>query len=160
MRKKLRTLILPAAALVVGAGITGAVAVHAASDISSNSMSNLAQAIATKFSLNQTEVEQVIKEHHTQMHAQHQQAFKDRLQQAVTDGKLTQEQIGKITAKLQELESQRESLKASLESKTPSEVRAIMEQQKQQLQQWAADNAIPTEFLPFIGKFKMMHGHH
>lgn len=101
-----------------------------------NRISSLIQTIAQKFNLNQSDVQQVFDDQKTQMEAEHQQREADRLSQAVTDGKLTQDQADKISAKEKELEANRH---------------AAIQQQITDLKQWATDNGIPQEFMPFGG---------
>lgn len=125
-----------------------------------NPMSNLVNAIAAKFNLNASDVQQVFDDQQKQEEANREQMFTDRLNQAVTDGKLTQDQANKITAKKQELESQREANKASFDSQTDAQRKAAMEQQMADLKQWATDNNIPQEFMPFAGGFGGFGGHH
>lgn len=114
-------------------------------------MANLVKAITEKFGLNQAEVQQVFEEHHTQMQQQHQADEATRLSQAVTDGKLTQDQADKITAKRAELQAQRESDKTKFESMSDSERQAAMKAKMDELKQWATDNNIPAGYLPFGG---------
>jgi len=129
-----------------------------------NPMANLVTAIAQRFNLNPSDVQQVFdeqkaqmsaqrQEQRTQMEAQQQQQFADRINQAVTDGKLTQDQADKILAKKAELEAQKLSLQ-----KNKNENRAVMKEQMDSLKQWATDNNIPQEYLPF-GGFGMSRGH-
>lgn len=157
-----KSTLLATAAVVVGLGVASAGVIHAQSPTSpTNPMSNLINAIATKFNLNPTDVQQVFDDQHAQMEVQHQQAMKDHLAQLVMDGKLTQEQADKITSKLQELESQHEANKTAFQGKTKEEVRTLMEQERTQLEQWAKDNNIPMEYLHFgfgKGHGPGMHG--
>lgn len=119
-----------------------------------NPMSNLVTAIAQRFNLNVSDVQQVFDEQRAKMEAQREQTFTDRINQAVTDGKLTQDQADKILAKKAELEAQR----TSLEGKTEEERRTAMKGQTDALKQWVIDNNIPQEYLPFLG-FGMGRGH-
>jgi hypothetical protein len=134
-------------------------AAYAVSNITGNGnpMSNLVNAIATKFNLNPSDVQKVFDEQKAQMELQHkeemvkmeaqqQQKFTDRISQAVKDGKLTQDQADKIFAKKTEIEAKR------------SENREAMKTQTESLKQWAADNNIPQEYL-FFGGFGMGRGH-
>lgn len=148
---------LAAAAITLGLAAGSAGVAYAASNSQiDNPMNNLVSAIATKFNLNQADVQQVFDEQHAQMEAQHQQEYKDRLAQAVTDGKLTQEQADKITSKAQELQTQRETNKNDFQNKTETERRAFMKEHLDSLKQWATDNNIPIEYMkPGFG-----HGHH
>lgn len=75
----------------------------------------------------------------------------DRLAQAVKDGKLTQDQADKITAKLKELKTQREAERDSMKDKTDEERKTAMEAKKTELEKWAKDNNIPLEYLRSLG---------
>ena len=158
MKNKYTHIVLPVMALLVGLGMAGGVAVHAASnDQAQGPMSNLVNAIAQKFNLNPADVQQVFDDQHKVGEANHQQKLNDRLNQAVADGQLTQEQADKIMGKMKELQAKREADKDSLGSKTEAERQAMFQQQAADLKQWAQDNNIPDGFLPLGGP---MGGHH
>lgn len=140
--------------VIIGAGV------YAASNTvgMNNPMSNLVTAIAQKFNLNPSDVQQVFNKQKAQMEAQcqqqriqmevkMQQQFTDRINQAVTDGKLNQEQADKILVKKAELEAQ----KANLQNQGKDESRTVLKEQMDSLKQWAADNNIPQEYIPFTG---------
>lgn len=153
---------------IMAFAIMGAVYANSSTTGFDNPMSKLVTAIAQRFNLNVSDVQQVFdeqkaqmdaqrEEQRTQMEAQREQIFTGRINQAVTDGKLTQDQAAKILAKKAELEAQ----KTSLEGKTKEERRTAMTTMKEQmdsLKQWATDNNIPQEYLPFLG-FGMGRGH-
>ncbi len=165
MKKPKTSTMVAAAALTLGLMAGGVGLTQAASTSTTNPMSGLVTAIATKFNLNASEVEQVFQEQHAQMEARHTQEYKEYLAQAVKDGKLSQDQADKILAKRQELETEREANRTAMEGKTDEERKAYMEEHrtehKAELEQWAKDNNIPTEYLRFgFGKGKGPgHGH-
>lgn len=136
-------------------GIHAGVSQAATDGTQTNPMSNLVNAIAQKFNLSTTDVQQVFDEQRTQMGVQRQQEFRDRLSQAVTDGKLTQTQADLITAKMTELEAN----KQSLEGKTEEEKRTAVKSQMDSLQTWITENNIPREFVPFGGGRGGKRGH-
>lgn len=70
---------------------------------------------------------------------------KERLTQAVTDGKLTQAQANAITTKLTE----QKAFLATLKGKTRDERDAAIKTQREALTQWASANTIPTEYSLF-----------
>lgn len=122
-------------------------------------MDQLVNAIATRFNLNTSDVQQVFDEQKTQMQEQMQQNmqerqaemeqnFKDRINQAVTDGKLTQDQADKILAKKSELIAFREGL----QGKTKDEIASAIKAEADSLKQWLQDNNIPEGYLGF-GRF-------
>ncbi len=139
--------------MFAGVGISKA----ATTNGNANPMSNLVSAIATKFNLNVSDVQAVVDAQmaadRESMQKDMEQRFNDRLTQAVKDGKITQDQADKISAKKTELES----LRASIEGKTEDERRAAMKTQVDTLKKWATDNNIPAEFLMFGGPH--MGGH-
>jgi energy-converting hydrogenase A subunit M len=135
-------------------------AVYASSAIGENNnpMNDIVNAIAQKFNLNVSDVQQVFDEHRESMKAQHQELsaerqaemqkkFGERLAQAVSDGKLTQEQADKIMAKKAELQTQRQNL----QNGTPEENRENAKTHMDELKQWATDNNIPLEYLQIGG---------
>lgn len=125
-------------ATVVGVGVAGA---------QTSSGQTLADKIATKFNLDKNQVQQVIDQDHADHRAQMDQRFEDRLNQAVTDKKITSEQKDKILAKHKELEAQRQADRDALKDKTPAERKAAFDQKKAELEQWAKDNNVPLEYL-------------
>ena len=160
--KTIRTLAITSAVIagVVGAGAT---AIHAASNDTTtrpNPMANLVTAIAQKFNLNQADVQKIFDEQQTQMREKMEtrqvEQQKERLTQAVKNGKLTQAQADLILAKQAELKTFHESLKG----KTPEEARATMEAKKTELQQWAKTNNIPEQYVigPMGGSPRGEHG--
>ncbi|HRH31664.1 MAG TPA: hypothetical protein PK950_03280 [Candidatus Paceibacterota bacterium] len=137
-----------------GAGVSKAANATAGAG-AGNPMSSLVNAIATKFNLSTTDVQAVFDEQRAQMEKEHEQAFADRLKQAVASGKITQDQADKITAKKAELES----LRSSMEGKTEDEKRAAMKTQMDSLKNWATENNIPADFMMFGMKIEGGKGH-
>lgn len=159
MNIKKPLLVLGAVTGIGLAGLTGLGVVSAATDTSTGSDSganSLIDRIATKFNLNRSDVAAVFDEEKTAREAERQQKLEDRLTQAVTDGKITEEQKTKILAKLEELKTQMEANRDAMKDKTPQERHDAMKQQRDELQQWAKDNDIPLRYLMFIHG----HGHH
>lgn len=147
--KGAKTLAAASALVILGAG--GITAIHANSAQAASGPSGLIDRLVARFNLNRNDVQAVLDEEHNAMHAEREQMEKDRLAQAVTDGKLTQAQADLIIAKHEELEKNRESLK----DKTPEERRAAMKTQMDDLKKWADDNNIPLQYLhPGMGKGK------
>lgn len=97
---------------------------------------NMAEAIANKFKLNKTEVQQVIKQERQQERAAHRE---ERLAQLVKDGKLTQAQADKLIAKEKEMEPKREAAHNETDA---TKRKAAMEAIKTEMDQWAKDNGI------------------
>ncbi len=146
------------AALITSAGVGITYAAESnASD--TNPMSNLVTAIADKFNLNATDVQAVFDEQRSQMEAEREQVFADRIAEAVTAGDLTQAQADLIQDKRNSIESLRDSLADG----TETDRRAAMKSAMDDLQQWAIDNNIPREYVPMggpqMGHRGMMNDH-
>jgi hypothetical protein len=110
--------------------------------------SSLVDALTNRFHLNRTEVQQVFDQQQSQWQQEREQRYQAMLQQAVTDGTLTTAQKDLLTSKHQELEQFRQTLK----DKSPADRRTALQQEHQQLQDWATQNNIPARFLmPFGG---------
>lgn len=146
------------AASVATVGVTSLLGVGLASAQSqTNGQSTLADKIAQKFNLNKDDVQKVFDENRAQHEQERQQKIKDHLDQAVKDGKLTQDQENKIIAKLQELKTYFDSLK----DKTPEERHEAMKAKHDELLQWAKDNKIPEQYVQrFEGHMKGGPGPH
>ena len=158
MNKKLLYITTISAVTLAAVGAIAISSVSAASITgTSNPMSNLVSAIATKFNLNPADVQQVFNDQKAKMQAQMQQKETDRINAAVTAGKLTQDQANKIIAKKAELQTQEAAFKASLEGKTKAEIQAAIKAQMDALKQWATDNNIPLQYLMGFGGLRW-HG--
>jgi hypothetical protein len=145
---------------VLGLAILGGSTTFAASNSNGEKpMDALVSALATKFNLNSTEVqtvvEQVMTEKRATREAEHNKAFTERLNKAVADKKLTQDQVNTIIAKQKEMQSKM----ADFKNLTGVEHRTVMKEQMTSLKQWALDNNIPKEYLMF-GIGGMSFGHH
>lgn len=130
-------------------GLATASVVSAATDTSQSPESSLVDKVASKFGLNKADVQKVFDEDRAARQTERETKAKEALAQAVTDGKLTQAQADKITAKRAEMKTFMESLR----DKTASERRAAMEAKRDELQQWAKDNGIDESYLrPMAGR--------
>lgn len=140
------------------AGLTGSGLVSAATSTSSSSdpASSLIDKLASKFNLNKDEVKAVFDEDRTAREAEHQKQVEDELSQAVTDGKLTSDQRDKILAKIKENKADMEANRDSMKDKTDAERKAAMDAKRTELETWAKNNNIPTEYLRLLGP----GGHH
>ena len=142
---------LMVAAAITALGIGGAMGmqgvVNAATGTSSSDpMSSLVDKIASKFNLNKDDVQAVFDAQRTEMEAQRSQEVKDRIAQAVKDGKITQDQADKITAKLKEMQANRDAMK----DKTEAERQQARQQNRDDIKQWAQDNGISLDTLKSI----------
>lgn len=145
---------------LLGGGVLGTAVISNADTTTTNAekpqfMSNIVVAIATKFGLNQAEVQAVfdseMTKQRTEMEAKMKEAFTTRINTAVAEGKLTQAQADLIFAKKIELEAKLESVRSSGTKPAKEE----MEAEITNIKTWAETNNIPKEYLMF--KFRM-HG--
>ncbi|HCC22075.1 hypothetical protein A2480_03405 [Candidatus Uhrbacteria bacterium RIFOXYC2_FULL_47_19] len=107
-----------------------------------NGMNGLVEALAVKFNLNTADVQAVFDEQHAQIQTNREVNEAERLSQAVTDGKLTQEQADAVTAKREEIRSFMESLSTLDESAR----RDALKTKQDELKKWAEDNGISMPF--------------
>jgi len=142
---------------VIGSLAMGVPAAMAATNATSTgTFSALVTAIATKFNLNPSDVQTVVNQVHTDQQATRQATAKTKLDQAVTDGALTQAQEDLIVAKWAE----EQTFQESLQSMTATQRQAAIRQHRTDLQDWAKTNNIPLQYLrPQAGhRMGMMHG--
>ena len=145
MNIKKSLLIAGAVTSIGAAGITAGSTV--AADPADSGHDTLVSKIAQKFNLKQDEVQAVFDEERKNKQAEHQQQEEQKLAQAVKDGKLTEEQKSKIIAKKNELREQREAERDSMKDKSREERKQAMEAKRTELEKWAQENNIPTEYL-------------
>jgi hypothetical protein len=138
-----KSFIIPVAAVGV-IGFSGATALAA-----NSSRPSLAQDIANKFHLDQSQVQDVIDQHKTTMQQNHEAKYEERLDQAVKDGKLTD-------AQKQAVLTEHNKLIGELKSAGSGDRRQTMENVRQEAKDWASQNNINAKWvLPMRG----MHGH-
>lgn len=130
---------------LTGAGVGLAQAAAKPVNPGEGRMATLVQALAKKFNLNAADIQTVFDEDRQGMEANRLQEAKDRLTQAVKDGKLTQTQADQLVAKRQELKTLMDSLKG----KTREETEAARKTAMEKFNTWATTNNIPQEFLHF-----------
>ncbi len=150
-----KSLFVTGAVATIGlASLSGAALVAAES---ANPGDTLAQKIAQKFNLNEAEVKAVIQENREEHKQEHKQQIEEELTQAVSDGKITEEQKTKLLAKLEEMHKNRQENKDELKDMTKGERRQQMETKKAEMKQWLKDNGIPEDIMESI---KPVRGHH
>ena len=115
---------------IVGIGFATAGQVKA--QMNQTGLSPMVKNLATRFNLNQTDVETFMNEQRDIRHEEMQTSREDRLTTAVNDGKITEAQKALITNKFAEKESERE-------------------QNREDMQKWADDNGIDLQSLQ-LGK--------
>lgn len=134
--------LVAAAASVAATGLITATAM-AATSASSDTYPPIVQKLADKFNLNPADVKSVFDQNRQDNKADRQQKLKATLDQAVKDGKLTQDQADKLLAKLK-------SLRDEFKSQNHQDRRQNHQQLHDVLEQWAKDNGISNldEILP------------
>lgn len=136
---------------VIGMGVASAATTSSTSTSDNGGMSSLIDKLATKFNLNKDDVQAVFDEDRTEHEAEQQKDFEAKLDQAVTDGKITSAQKTLILNKMSEMKTYMDSLK----DKTDDERREAMKTKMDELKQWATDNNISMDYLRPMGG----HGH-
>lgn len=121
--------LLPALGIATVAGLTfGAHAYAQTAEDSSTNYPPLVQNLMNKFGLSEDDVQTVVDETRTEHQAVMEEAYKNNLDEAVTNGDITAEQEQLILDKHDELQQQRE-------------------QERTQLRTWADENGIDPQYL-------------
>jgi molecular chaperone DnaK (HSP70) len=115
---------------------------------------NIAQMLAEKFNLDQTEVEQTLKGFHKERHEDHEQKRKehleDKLDQAVVEEKLSEEQRFSILAKFEEMHNLMEDIHD--EDLSHDEMQDKKADIHEEMKAWAEDQGIDFELFLRSGK--------
>ncbi len=138
------------------AGIGGSVAYASPFWHSNGNNNDMASAMANRFNLNSSDVQKFFDEQRIlnqaerqtamlERHAQNSVFFEGLLAKAISDGKITETQKNAIILKKAEIEAERKNWIG----KTPEEIFSLKQAQTLSLKQWATDNKIPAEYLPF-----------
>lgn len=137
------------AGLAIMLGVYGA---SKAGAFEGTGMNSLASAIASKFNLDQKDVQAVFDEHRNQMMKQHQQDYKVWLDQEVQAGKLTQDQEKLILEKRTALEAERAANRSAHQNLSAEERKALMDSRHAELEKWADENGIDLQYLLGFGR--------
>lgn len=137
-----KNLLIVASMATVGLGL-GVPAVMANTASAQSNNNSIVDKISSKFNLNKSDVQKVFDEERANHMAEREKAFADRLATLVKDGKITQAQADKITAKHGEMKAYMDSMK----DKTREERHKAMEQKRTELQKWAKDNGIDEKYV-------------
>jgi hypothetical protein len=145
-------IILPAAALVVGGavlyGSTQASAFGGAFE------GNMHSRLAEKLGLDESKIESAFDEMRAEHQAERQTQFEERLNQAVTDGEITEAQKQLILDKHEVLKAQHEADFENKGEKTREEWRAERQAHREEMESWADENGIDLKyFFGGMGKF-------
>lgn len=158
--KAKRPLLMLAAVTAIGIGAFATVG--AASATSGHGDDRLVAAIATKFNLNQADVQKVFDEQRQQSEADRTRHVSERLQRLVDNGTITAEQKVMIEMKLTELRAQRTADKATWKTLSAEERKAQKEERKAALEAWAQENNLDLSKLKgiFRSETHIHHNHH
>ena len=138
-----KMLIPMAAVAVIGAGVIGAASVSAATD-TTNPQASLVQKLADTFHLDKSKVQAVFDQQRTENQANHEANYEKRLDQLVTDGKITSAQKTAILAENKKLKAELDAVKDSTD-KTAR--RTAMQNVRTEAQTWATQNNIDEHYL-------------
>jgi UDP-N-acetyl-D-mannosaminuronate dehydrogenase len=139
-----KSLIIPVVAIGI-IGASGATVVAA-----STSQPTLAQDIATKFHLDQSQVQSVIDQHKATNQQNRETQYEDRLTQAVKDGKLTDTQKQAVLA-------EHNKLVAEIKAAGQGNRKQTMQSVRQEAKDWAAQNNIDAKWLVPTRRMAMPH---
>lgn len=155
-----KQLIVAGVATTLGiAGLSGAAIAHAETKTSSDPMSSLASAIASKFNLKQSDVQAVLDEQRTKMDEDYETKAKMKVTELVKAGSLTKEQGDAINAKRAELKKQHESENnQDKSSQTKDQRKSDMESRKNELDTWLKEKGIDTKYAYLL--MDSRSGHH
>lgn len=135
--------------LTVGALLMGTTSVFA--EDSTTTQQSLVQKIAARFSLKESDVQAVFDESRAERQAARQAEMKaildTRLNEAIANGKITEQQKQLILAKHAEMQQQHEADRSDWQTKTPEEKRAAMETRRTELETWATQNGIDFSYI-------------
>lgn len=131
---------------LTGFGVASAAANTSSSSGGNDPFSSLVSAIATKFNLKTVDVQAVFDAQRIKMEAARTEEIKTTLAELVKAGKLTQAQSDAIIAKRAELEKTREANRSSMDSKTDTERKTVMETERAALKTWLTSKGISTDY--------------
>jgi len=115
-----------------------------------NSVPSLVQEIASKFDLNQSDVQAVFAQHRQEMHTKMESNYETYLANLVKSGKISEEQEQLILNEHKQLMSQMQSTMKNFKSMTPAQRKAQMQAEMQTVKNWAKQNNISLQYLrPF-----------
>lgn len=152
-KEKMKTstkILIPALALTIFS-VAGAVGIESTLAQDGENHQSIAQKIATRFNLNQDEVEQVFEENRAEHKAQMEQRQGERLDQLVSEGKLTEDQKNALIAKNEEWRNEREQNREEFRSMTKKERKESMEAHKAEMEKWFEENGIEREVVGGFG---------
>lgn len=120
---------------------------------SANGFPSIIQKLIDKFNLNPEEVTQVLDETRKEHQQQAQADFEEKLNEAVGNSRITEDQKNKILAKHEEMKNSKENW----ENLSPEERKEKAKTQQEELKAWAEQNGIDLKDF-FLGQNKGARG--
>ena len=136
-KSKIKLVVLGLAAVAAMVGVTTALARPTLAEESGN-FPTIIQKLVERFGLDQGEVEEVFERDREERHAQMQARYEERLNQAVEDGQITQEQKEAILAKREQMRSECE-VESGLSQEEREQNR---EEHHEEMEAWAEQNGL------------------
>lgn len=144
-----------AAATIISLAIFGGATVFAQG--TTDGHINIVQRIAQRFGLQESEVQKVFDEVNEERHQQMQARLEERLNQAVTDGKITEVQKQAILKKFSEMKNNKPDFE-KFKSMTEEERRAEMEKKRTEMEAWVEENGLTLETVHQLMDVGFKHG--
>ncbi len=154
MNKKI---LIPALTLLIGGGVLYTSTQVPAMGVGFGN-DTLIQKLASAFGKSEDEVRAVFDEVQEERHTEMLTLFDEKLDDAIASGELTQEQKQLISAKHEELKSQKESLWQDKQNLSKEEWLEMKQVQREKLESWAQDNGIDLKY--FFAGYRMHKGMH
>lgn len=105
--------------------------------------------LVSRFNLNKNDVEKVFEENQAARQAERKTEIEEKLNQAVSEGKLTNDQKNALIQKMDEMRARRDDLR----NLSREERRQKMTEHRTEMQKWASDNGIDfTQLGLFLGR--------
>lgn len=137
--------IIPAVVLtVIGASI---MATASYAQTSESGRDTMVQKLAAKLGIEETHVQTAFEQIRTERQQEMQAQFEERLNKAVSEGKITGAQKALILQKHEEMKSQRETDRDQVKGKTREERKAFMESRREEMKSWADANGIDLSLI-------------
>ena len=143
MKTLTKTLIVASVVGTVGlGGIATAGVASAESNSSTGSVSNLIDKIASTFDIDKDKLQTLFDEERESREADRETRAAERLQGLVDDGTITAAQKTAIEAKIKEMKAEREENHESMKDLSDEERKAMMDEKKTELEEWAKEQGL------------------
>ena len=146
-----KLLLISGTTLAVGLATVAGAGVVSAQSGTATGTTSIVDKIAQKFNLSKTDVQKVFDEDRATHEAERTAEVKTKLDQAVTDGKITADQETKLIAKLAELKATRDANRTASQTQTDTERKVAMDKERTDFDGWLKANNIPADIMQQIG---------